>query len=75
MHKYDVARTALFNPQPDEGSKALQSLQEQRARLAPKFEEVKQASQTTREQVKTGFEAALSEVQKACSDLKNKLGA
>jgi TolA-binding protein len=58
-----------------EGSKALQSLQEQRAKLAPKFEEVKQASQATWEQTKAGFEAALSEVQKACSDLKSKLGA
>lgn len=55
-----------------ETTKAIDALSEQRAKLGDKLEAVKQASQETWQDVKAGFESALSEVEKAYDNLKAK---
>ena len=55
-----------------EGMKAVDALKEQRAKLGVKLEEVKKASQETWQEVKAGFDTAMSEVEKAYDNLKAK---
>jgi len=55
-----------------ESAKAVDALKEQRAKLGEKLEEVKKASQETWQDVKAGFDTAMSELEKTYENLKAK---
>ncbi len=55
-----------------EGTKAVDALKEQRAKLGVKLDEVKKASQETWQDVKAGFDTAMNELEKAYDNLKAK---
>jgi CHASE3 domain sensor protein len=56
-----------------QADQALTALREQRAAVSVKFEAVKQASAETWKDVKTGFDTAISELEKAYENVKTKL--
>jgi hypothetical protein len=57
-----------------EADKALTALREKRAQLAPRIEQLKKSSQQTWDDVKSGVEAAMAEVEKAYENAKSKFG-
>jgi chromosome segregation ATPase len=57
-----------------EANKALESLREKRAELGPRLEELKKASQQTWNDVKSGVETAMAELEKAYQNAKSKFG-
>lgn len=57
-----------------EANKALDSLREKRAQMGPRLEELKKSSQQTWNDVKSGFETAMGELEKAYQNAKSKFG-